>query len=243
MCGLASPNPDSNNSVASSVRRFLVMLAHMQGGLLNLSQLGNALDVSYHSVARYLDLLEGAFLIRRLPPYFRNVGKRLTKSPKVYIRDTGVLHHSRACLDRQPMPAPHPACGSWTRAEQQSHSHATWSGVALRIPWTGCRQWPVWALAAGRPDPDFIHEARSSPSSRRTPSVPGRYAPSASAPTAPPPSPPASTRARRWPLHSTFSLVYPHRHYRGAGSASWARKRQTSRARLLHEVQEAADNR
>ncbi len=95
------------------LRRLLGMLAQMQGGLLNLSQLGNALDVSYHSVARYLDLLEGAFLIRRLPPYFRNMGKRLTKSPKVYLRDTGVLHH---LLGISTMPAllAHPARGaSW----------------------------------------------------------------------------------------------------------------------------------
>jgi len=93
------------------LRRLLTMLAHIQGGLLNLSQLGNALDVSYHSVARYLDLLEGAFLIRRLPPYFRNVGKRLTKSPKVYIRDTGVLHHLLGISTMRELMA-HPGRGS-----------------------------------------------------------------------------------------------------------------------------------
>lgn len=75
------------------MRRLLTMLAHMQGGLLNSSQLGNSLGVSHNTVRRYLDVLEYTFLIRRLPPYFRNVGKRLTKSPKVYIRDTGLLHH------------------------------------------------------------------------------------------------------------------------------------------------------
>ncbi len=75
------------------LRRLLTMLAHSQGGLLNASQLGRSLGVSYHTVQRYLDLLERTFLVRRLPPYFRNVGKRLTKSPKVYLRDTGLLHH------------------------------------------------------------------------------------------------------------------------------------------------------
>jgi hypothetical protein len=75
------------------LRRLLTMLAHSQGGLLNASQLGNSLDVSYHTVTRYLDILEQTFLVRRLPPFFRNVGKRLTKSPKVYLRDTGLLHH------------------------------------------------------------------------------------------------------------------------------------------------------
>lgn len=75
------------------LRRLLTMLAHSQGGLLNASQFGNSLGVTYHTVKRYLDILEQSFLVRRLPPYFRNVGKRLTKSPKVYLRDTGLLHH------------------------------------------------------------------------------------------------------------------------------------------------------
>ena len=75
------------------LRRLLTMLAHMQGGLLNASSLGNSLGVSYHTVSRYLDVLEQTFLIRRLQPYHRNIGKRLTKSPKVYLRDCGLLHH------------------------------------------------------------------------------------------------------------------------------------------------------
>jgi len=75
------------------VRRLLTMLAHSQGGLLNASALGQSLGVSYHTVRRYLDVLEQTFLIRRLPPYFRNIRKRLVKAPKVYLRDTGLLHH------------------------------------------------------------------------------------------------------------------------------------------------------
>ncbi|MGH8770075.1 MAG: ATP-binding protein [Burkholderiales bacterium] len=75
------------------MRRLLTMLAHSQGGLLNASQLGGSLGVSYHTVQRYLDVLERTFIVRRLPPYFRNVGKRLVKAPKVYLRDTGLLHH------------------------------------------------------------------------------------------------------------------------------------------------------
>jgi hypothetical protein len=61
--------------------------------VLQISALGQSLDVSYHTVQRYLDVLEGRFLIRRLRPYFRHVGKRLTKAPKVYLRDSGLLHH------------------------------------------------------------------------------------------------------------------------------------------------------
>lgn len=75
------------------LRRLITMLAHQQGGLLNASALGGALGVSHHTVRRYIDVLEQTYLVRLLPPYFRNVGKRLTKSPKVFLRDTGLLHH------------------------------------------------------------------------------------------------------------------------------------------------------
>jgi len=72
--------------------RLLRMLAALHGQLWNASQVGQSLGLSYHTVNGYLDYLEGAFLIRRLPPYHANVGKRLVKSPKVYWRDSGLLH-------------------------------------------------------------------------------------------------------------------------------------------------------
>jgi hypothetical protein len=75
------------------MRRFLGMLAHVHGGLLNASELGRSLGISYHTVGNYLDILEGHFLIRRLQPWFANLGKRLVKSPKVYVRDSGLLHY------------------------------------------------------------------------------------------------------------------------------------------------------
>jgi predicted AAA+ superfamily ATPase len=75
------------------LRNLLTMLAHAQGGMANLSQLTGALGVSQPTVARYVDILEQSFLLRRLPPYFRNIGKRLVKAPKLYLRDTGLLHH------------------------------------------------------------------------------------------------------------------------------------------------------
>lgn len=75
------------------LRRLLTMLATQQGGLLNMSALGSSLGVSHHTVQHGLNLLEGVFLIRCLPAYFRNIRKRLVKMPKVYIRDTRLLHH------------------------------------------------------------------------------------------------------------------------------------------------------
>ncbi len=77
---------------AETLRRFWTMLAHRQGGLLNASALGQSLGVSGRAVSRYLDLLVDLMLVRRLQPYFANVGKRLVRSPKVYIRDAGIVH-------------------------------------------------------------------------------------------------------------------------------------------------------
>jgi predicted AAA+ superfamily ATPase len=75
------------------VRRLMTMLAHSNGGLLNYSSLGRSLGYSYHTVQSLLDLLEGYFLVRRLSPYHANLGKRLVKAPKAYIRDSGLLHY------------------------------------------------------------------------------------------------------------------------------------------------------
>ncbi len=72
--------------------RLLRMIAAVHGQAWNATQIGQSLGLSYHTVNGYLDYLEGAFLIRRLPPYHANVGKRLVKSPKLYWRDTGLLH-------------------------------------------------------------------------------------------------------------------------------------------------------
>ena len=95
------------------LRRLLTMLAHAQGGLANASRLGASLGVSHNLVQRYLDILEQTFIIRRLPPFFENVGKRLTKAPKIYIRDTGLLHHLLNIASLKVLDA-HPARGaSW----------------------------------------------------------------------------------------------------------------------------------
>ena len=75
------------------LRRFWTMLAHLHGGILNAAELGRAVSLDNKTASRYVDILEGAFLVRRLPPWFANVGKRVVKAPKVYLRDTGMLHH------------------------------------------------------------------------------------------------------------------------------------------------------
>lgn len=77
---------------AESVGRLWTMLAHSQGSLLNQSRLAQALGVSAPAVARYLDLLVDLQLVRRLAPWSGNLGKRLVKTPKTYVRDSGVVH-------------------------------------------------------------------------------------------------------------------------------------------------------
>ena len=103
---------------AETLRRLWTMLAHQQGGLLNAAALARALAVDGKTVASYLDLLVDLLLVRRLPPWHGNVRKRLVKSPKVYIRDSGLVHALLGIGDREALLA-HPAVGG------------SWEGVAI----------------------------------------------------------------------------------------------------------------
>ena len=98
---------------AELIRRFWSMLAHRQGDLLNAAKLAASLGISVQTVGRYLDLLVDLMLVRRLPPWRSNAGKRLVKSPKIYIRDSGLTH---ALLNLESLEGllGHPAAGgSW----------------------------------------------------------------------------------------------------------------------------------
>jgi uncharacterized protein len=77
---------------AATLRRFWTMLAHAQGGLFNAAALAEGLGVSGQTIGRYLDLLVDLMLVRRLMPWHDNMGKRLVKSPKIYVRDSGLVH-------------------------------------------------------------------------------------------------------------------------------------------------------
>lgn len=93
--------------------RLLHMLASVQGQVWNASALGQSLGLSYHTVNSYLDFLEGAYLVRRLPPWSGNLRKRLIRSPKVYLRDAGLLHALLRTASRVEL-LRHPAAGaSW----------------------------------------------------------------------------------------------------------------------------------
>ncbi len=74
------------------IRRFLTMCAHSSAQLLNRSKLGESLDLSHNTIRRYIEIFENTFILRTLMPYFTNIKKRMVKSPKIYFRDTGLLH-------------------------------------------------------------------------------------------------------------------------------------------------------
>ena len=116
---------------AAVLERLWTMLAHRQGALLNASALAHALEVSPQSVTRYVDLLVDLLLVRRLPPLRANVGKRLVKSPKVYVRDSGLVHALLGIPSLEAL-AGHPVVGQ------------SWEGFAVETLLAALR-WPALA--------------------------------------------------------------------------------------------------
>jgi predicted AAA+ superfamily ATPase len=102
----------------AALGRFWRMLAHYHGQTWNATELARSMDVSVTAVNHYRDLLTGTFMARVLPPWFENLGKRLVKSPKVYLRDSGVLHHLLGISSMEELRM-HPRYG------------ASWEGFAL----------------------------------------------------------------------------------------------------------------
>jgi hypothetical protein len=103
---------------AVALRRFWTMLAHYHGQTWNAAELARALAVNESTVRRYLDLMTGVFMLRQLPPWFENLGKRQVKAPKVYVRDSGLLHALLGLGNRRDLEH-HPKVG------------ASWEGYAV----------------------------------------------------------------------------------------------------------------
>jgi hypothetical protein len=125
------------NLPALTLRRFWTMLAHYHGQTWNSSELARALGVTDKTVSRYLDILEGTFMAKRLRPWHSNLGKREIKAPKVYVSDTGILHRLLGIEGEENLLA-HPKCGaSWEgfaiheilRRTGTSHDQAFYWGV------------------------------------------------------------------------------------------------------------------
>jgi uncharacterized protein len=118
-------------SPATTLRLFK-LLAAVHGGIQNASELGAALGLSHHTIQSYLDYLEGVFLIRRLLPYYANLSKRLVKTPKVYWRDSGLLHSLLGFTSKQTFTAQKWIGASWEGwcieqilATRHARGHAT----------------------------------------------------------------------------------------------------------------------
>ena len=103
---------------AAALQRFWNMLAHYHGGVWNAAEFARSLGVSEPTVRRYLDLLSGLYMVRQLPPWHENIGKRQVKSPKVYVRDSGLLHQLLGVKSEEELLV-HPRCG------------ASWEGFAI----------------------------------------------------------------------------------------------------------------
>ncbi|NNN06951.1 MAG: ATP-binding protein [Elusimicrobia bacterium] len=102
----------------AALRRFWLMLAHYHGQVFNASEIGRSLGTSDTTVRRYLDILSGTYMIRQLAPWAENIAKRQVKAPKIYFRDSGILHALLGVRDERELPH-HPKMG------------ASWEGFAL----------------------------------------------------------------------------------------------------------------
>lgn len=103
---------------AEALRRFWIMIAHYHGQVWNATELARSLDVAPNTASHYLDILNGAFVLRVLPPWYENVKKRQVKSAKVYVRDSGLFHFLLG-ISSMPVLRSHPRYG------------ASWEGFAL----------------------------------------------------------------------------------------------------------------
>lgn len=141
---------------ARTLRRFWTMLSHYHGQILNYSELGRSFGVSDMTVRRYCEILEGAFMIRLLAPWAANVGKRIVRRPKLFLRDSGVLHALLSLASMEQLQSSPKLGASWEgfalecicrvldREEQELYFWRTHAGAELDLFWQwGGRNWGV----------------------------------------------------------------------------------------------------
>ena len=141
---------------ADTLRRFWTMLAHHQSGLLNMTQLARNMGVDVKTIQSYIDLLCSLLLVRRLPPWHSNIGKRLVKTPKIYLRDSGLVH-ALLDIERKETLLSHPVLGaSWegfcienllccAPANVQGYFYRTSAGaeIDLLLVWPAGELWAI----------------------------------------------------------------------------------------------------
>jgi uncharacterized protein len=149
---------------AETLRRLWTMLAHNQGALLNAAQLARGLGVSGATIGHYLDLLVDLLLVRRLQPRLANIGKRLVRSPKVYVRDSGLVHALLGLVDKEAVLG-HPVVGlSWEgfaienamgaagdRAEPSFYRTSGGAEIDLILSWRDGREWAIEVKRSASP--------------------------------------------------------------------------------------------
>jgi len=152
---------------AETLRRFWTMLAHHQGGVLNVAQLARNIGIDVRTAASYVDLLVDLLLVRRLPAWHANVGKRLVKSPRIYVRDSGLLHALLGLEDREAVLS-HPVAGaSWEGFALENllaaapprvtpHFYRTQGGaeIDLLLAWPDGRLWAIEVKRSLNPRPE-----------------------------------------------------------------------------------------
>jgi uncharacterized protein len=150
---------------AETLRRFWMMLAHNQGQLLNAAAIARGLGVSAPTANAYLDLLVDLLLVRRLQPRLANVGKRQVRSPKTYVRDSGLLHALLGLPDKEALLG-HPVVGaSWEgyvienlialagRAEPSFYRTSGGAEIDLVLSWPDGREWAIEVKRSLSPSP------------------------------------------------------------------------------------------
>ncbi|MCX5899150.1 MAG: ATP-binding protein [Proteobacteria bacterium] len=138
------------NIAPVALHRLWQMHAHSHAQIFKASELGRSLGESYMTIKRHTDILAGSFLLRQLPPWYENIGKRQVKSPKLYVRDSGLLHALLQIQDRDALSG-HPKVG------------ASWEGFALEqvLRLTGDQNAYFWATQSGAElDLFLLHKGR-----------------------------------------------------------------------------------
>ncbi len=141
---------------SATLRRFWIMLCHYHGQILNYAEFARSFGISDMTVRRYLDILEGTFMVRLLQPWHANLGKRLVKRPKLYVRDSGLLHALMAITSERDLSTHNKLGASWEgfalesairligKRREEMFFWATHSGAEVDLFWQehGCN----WAL-------------------------------------------------------------------------------------------------
>ncbi len=123
---------------AVTLRRFWTMLAHYHGQVWNSSEIAKSLAVSHSTTRKYLDILTGGFVVRQVQPWFENVGKRIVKAPKIFIRDSGIFHSLQNITE-------------WNALESHPKLGASWEGFVIEqlLDWLDERRAYFWSTYQG----------------------------------------------------------------------------------------------